>query len=86
MKTFIARKADALSAHVAQSAPRIYDGDADCGMDRPAHVRAASSLVYLIGRFALVQDDANFLALVDPDAHCVRGPGASSFEQKLPSA
>ncbi len=67
-----ARKDDKLTARVVRSSPLTYDDDAD-GDERPNHVRAASSLVYLINRFALVQDDANFLALVEPDSHRVRG-------------
>jgi hypothetical protein len=39
---------------------------ADAGEDRPAHVRAGSGLAVLGNRLAVVQDDANFVALVDP--------------------
>ena len=73
-----AHKADELTARVVRSSPLTYDeitneaADGQVG-DRPDHVRAASSLVYLIDRFALVQDDANFLGLVNPDDHRVRG-------------
>ncbi|NJD08249.1 MAG: hypothetical protein FIA97_17390 [Methylococcaceae bacterium] len=35
-------------------------------MDRPAHVRAGSSLAWFGGRLAVVQDDASFVALIDP--------------------
>lgn len=34
--------------------------------DRPDHVRAASGIVRVGGRVAVIQDDANFVALVDP--------------------
>ena len=50
-------------------------GDVD--EDRPAHVRAASSLAWIGGQIALVQDDANFVALVDAadgDAHVIALP------------
>lgn len=40
--------------------------------DRPAHVRAASSLAWIDHEVALVQDDANFAALVDPGPGTVR--------------
>ena len=43
-----------------------YAAGADDALDRPAFVRAASSMAWVGGRVALVQDDANFVALVDP--------------------
>lgn len=39
---------------------------ASAAMDRPGHVRAGSSLSWLGGRLAVLQDDASFVALVDP--------------------
>jgi hypothetical protein len=56
-----------LSAHVVRSRPLVYTTGADPSLDRPAHVRAGSGLAWLGDRLAVVQDDANFLALVDPD-------------------
>jgi hypothetical protein len=35
-------------------------------LDRPAHVRAGSSLSWFGDRLALIQDDANFLVLIEP--------------------
>ena len=71
---FDAQKDDRLAAHVIRSSPLTYDNEAHPeAKSRPDHVRAASSLVHLVDRFALVQDDANFLGLVDPDDHHVRG-------------
>ena len=74
-----AHKADELTVRVVRSSPLTYDemdagaaGDGQAG-GHPDHVRAASALVRLIDRFALVQDDANFLGLVDADTHHVRG-------------
>ncbi len=43
-----------------------YTAGADAALDRPAHVRAASSASFVGPRLAIVQDDANFLALIDP--------------------
>ena len=43
-----------------------YAAGADSSADRPAHVRAASGLAWFGDRLAVVQDDANFIALVDP--------------------
>jgi len=55
-----------LAAVVVASAPIYYAQGDDPALDRPAHVRAGSSLAWVPGGIALVQDDANFLALVDP--------------------
>ena len=43
-----------------------YAAGADAAHDRPAHVRAASGLVWVDDRLAVIQDDAGFVALVDP--------------------
>lgn len=64
---------ESLGCHVVHSSPLTYDDDAHPEVEyRPPHVRAASSLVLLVDRYAIVQDDANFLALIDPDSHHVR--------------
>ena len=57
-----------LSARVVSRRPLRYAGGADPAVDRPAHVRAASGLARVAGQLALVQDDSNFIALVDPAA------------------
>lgn len=55
-----------LSAIVHHRVPLLYAEGADPGTDRPAHVRAASGLVRVNDRIALIQDDASFVALIDP--------------------
>ena len=55
----------ALRAIVQRSAPLFYNKGADPMLDRPAHVRAGSSLSWFGDRLALIQDDANFL-LIEP--------------------
>lgn len=60
------RRDEGLSARILRSVPLLYAQGADPAQDRPAHVRAASGLAWVNGRVALVQDDANFVALVDP--------------------
>ncbi len=55
-----------LEARIVRRVPMLYAAGADAGLDRPGHVRAASSLTWIGDRVALVQDDANFVALVDP--------------------
>lgn len=61
----------ALRARVAQSTPLFYADGADPALDRPAHVRAGSGAAWIGGVLAVVQDDANFIALVDPDSDTV---------------
>ena len=55
-----------LSFRLTRRVPLHYSDGADEAVDRPRHVRAGSSLAWVGGRLALIQDDANFLALVDP--------------------
>jgi hypothetical protein len=56
----------ALGARIVRSVPMLYAEGADEALDRPAHVRAGSGLARAGGRLVVIQDDANFLALVDP--------------------
>ena len=44
----------------------LYSAGAEPKEDRPAHVRAGSGLAFFEQRLAVIQDDANFIALVDP--------------------
>ena len=59
-----------MSARVVRRVPLLYAEGADPALDRPAHVRAGSGLARLRthagARVAVVQDDALFLAVVDP--------------------
>ncbi len=65
-----ARRDPGLVARVVRRLPMRYAAGADPALDRPAHVRAGSGLARLRTpggeRLAVVQDDANFLAVVDP--------------------
>ena len=45
----------------------IYEGGGDEAEDRPPHVRAASGLSAFREYLAVIQDDANWLALIDGD-------------------
>jgi hypothetical protein len=56
----------ALSASVITRAPLLYDEGASAELDRPAHVRSGSGLAWVPGGLAVVQDDANFIAIHDP--------------------
>jgi hypothetical protein len=67
-----ARVEPSLAAHVVRRTPLLYTGGADASLDRPAHVRAGSALVRLArGKMAVVQDDASFVAVVDPETGAV---------------
>ena len=44
-----------------------YAAGADPAIDRPAHVRAASGIAWVGEKVAVIQDDASFVALVDPE-------------------
>lgn len=56
----------ALIVRIVRQVPLHYRDGADPALDRPAHVRAGSGLAWVGERLAVVQDDANFIALVDP--------------------
>lgn len=58
----------ALTARVVRSVPLLYARGADAAHDRPAHVRSASGLLRAGDRLAVIQDDANFVALADPSS------------------
>lgn len=45
--------------------PLWYAEGADVSIDRPAHVRGASGLAWAGDKLAVIQDDANFIALVE---------------------
>lgn len=56
----------ALTARVVRSVPLFYADGSSPEHDRPAHVRSASGLVRAGDHVAVIQDDANFVALADP--------------------
>lgn len=70
----------ALTATILSRRPLRYRTVAHPSLDRPALVRAGSSLTWVGARLGLVQDDANFVALVDPRTGLARSitlpPGA----------
>lgn len=61
-----ARLDPSLTARVVRAVPLLYADGANAALDRPAHVRSASGLVWAGARVAIIQDDANFVALADP--------------------
>ena len=66
VRRIIARRDDALRARVVRGVPLVYAAGADPALDRPAHVRAGSGLAWIGGALCCVQDDANFVARIDP--------------------
>lgn len=66
MDLVVARPDPALSARLARRTPLLYDDGPAPDLDRSAHVRAGSSLARVGSRLIVVQDDANWLALVEP--------------------
>ncbi|MDQ3309875.1 MAG: hypothetical protein M3497_07085 [Gemmatimonadota bacterium] len=61
----VASSSPELQAWVVRRTALLYSGGADPTLDRPAYVRAASSLVRIGKYLAVIQDDANFVALMD---------------------
>lgn len=55
-----------LVARVVRRRPLFYSARDDAVLDRPAHVRAGSGLTSVGDRLVVIQDDANFLALIEP--------------------
>jgi hypothetical protein len=60
-----ARHDAALKARIERHTQLYYDNDAAGGIERPAYVRAGSSLACIAEYIAVVQDDTNFVALID---------------------
>lgn len=54
-----------LSAVVCSRRALRFAAGPDAALDRPGHVRAGSTLAWVGARLAVLQDDANFIALVD---------------------
>ena len=55
-----------LAARVVERTALHFSGGADEGTDRTGHVRAGSGLARVVGGLVVIQDDSNFLALIDP--------------------
>lgn len=66
IRTLRAHHDPALAVRVLRSVPLRYANGADPSLDRPAHVRSASGLAWVDGALAVLQDDANFVAIADP--------------------
>lgn len=62
-----AKRDEGLKAVIVEERPMVYQDGASDDHDRPPHVRAASGLTAFREYLAVVQDDANWLALIDAD-------------------
>lgn len=65
-RTTVARRDGGLAARVLRAVPLVYATGADAAVDRPVHVRAGSGLAWVGGTLVGIQDDANFVACIDP--------------------
>lgn len=61
-----AREDPSLTARVRTRRPLLYAAGPAADLDRPAHVRAGSGLAWVGSRLAVIQDDACFLAMIEP--------------------
>src|SRR5687768_7889644 len=68
MKKVFAREDVSLSARVINSTPLLYSEGSAAFLDRPAHIRAASGIVRVGSYLAIIQDDANFAALINSNS------------------
>jgi hypothetical protein len=64
----VAREHASLLARVIETRALHYTSGSSPSEDRPAHVRAGSALGWLGGRIAVIQDDANFVALLEAES------------------
>jgi len=67
MRKIVARHDPTLGARVVGRGPLRYAEGPDPALDRPAHVRAGSSLAKIKDYTVVIQDDANFVALLSAD-------------------
>lgn len=63
-----ARVDSTCSARIVSRRSLSYRAGAEPALDRPAHVRAASGVAWVGSLLGVVQDDANFIALVEPES------------------
>jgi hypothetical protein len=71
---FVSIQDDRLQARVTGSRPMVYRDGPSSEEDRPPHVRAASGLSAFMEYIAVIQDDANWLALIDAEENVTAIP------------
>jgi hypothetical protein len=72
-----------LSARIVKRVPLTYREEGDAIVDRPAYVRSASAVTWFKDHLAVIQDDANWLALIDTDnaVHAIALPADAHGER-----
>lgn len=86
MRRLVASPNPLLQARVVRRTPLFYSEGPDPTLDRPAHVRAGSGLARIGRYFAMVQDDANFVALIEEDsrrAHPITLPAGEDGKRQF---
>jgi len=72
IRTLTATQSAWLTATLGTPRPLYYAGGADDAAGLPAHVRAASAIRRRGTRLAIVQDDVNAIAVLDPSTNTAR--------------
>src|SRR5437762_3135767 len=67
LPTFIARRDPKMRARIVSDRQLVYDGEPSPLMERPRHVRAGSGLAWTGDRMVVVQDDADYIAVIEGD-------------------
>lgn len=67
-RRIVAERDGRLTARIRGSTQLLYEEEARPDPERPPYVRAGSSLARIGGRIAVIEDDANFIALIAPDS------------------
>ena len=79
---FTARRDPRLRARIVSDRHLSYEGGPDTRIEeRSTHVRAGSGLAWSGGNIVVIQDDADYIAVIQPG-----GGGATGFRLKSPSA
>ena len=71
---YVAAADPGIDVRVVSRTKLLYSEGPDAALDRPGHVRAASAMARFGDRVAIVQDDANFVALVDANGRVTAIP------------
>ena len=85
LPVFIARRDARLRARITSDRQLVYDGPPGTSADdRPRHVRAGSGLAWSGERIVVIQDDADYVGIIDGDQGSVaavplRSPGGGHF-------
>jgi hypothetical protein len=65
LPTFIAHRDPRMRARIVSDRPLVYEGGPASSSERPKHVRAGSGLAWTGDRMVVVQDDADYIAVIE---------------------